>query len=299
MSGEASPSRIWQLGVDSPVVLDAAYDFDRGSRRYIDSQIRGLETHVIQSLLTGTICTWMQLDPGTAAGSVGDVVCLAGSQNYTVTHATSANIASAGSAFGILVSAGPPGALVRVALLGLVPALVTGLPTTGNATFAVVNTATGRVQTTASIGSSDYPLGTVDAYGSLTLAIQLPPVVGGTPSASGVSCIRFPIATAATRASTTSITSNYEALFATVTVTTPYNNGATFQLGNSTSPGLLIPSGKIDLTLAFPSGVTSLIYTFPIDVPWGGSTLPVLASIGNVPTVGAGTVMVQYGVPQS
>ena len=169
MSGEISPSAIWLLGIDAPVVLDAYYTFDKGSRRYLDSQILGLETHAINSLLTGAVCTWLKLDPTSAAGTPGQCVCLAGQFGATVTLATSTTLAAAGAPLGVLMTAGAPGSTVRIALAGTILQRVSGLPITGGLLYARVNITSSALEAVSSLSTSDYPMGTVDVAGNLTL----------------------------------------------------------------------------------------------------------------------------------
>jgi hypothetical protein len=119
------------------------------------------------------------LDAGSAAAAIGDVVCLAGKSSETVTRALAATLAASGMAYGICVSAASTGGAPCIAIQGHIPPAITGLPTAGNQLYARVNTATARVETVATLGAADYPLGTVDAAGNLTLRPQFPLNAGG------------------------------------------------------------------------------------------------------------------------
>jgi len=175
------PSLIWSPGaggfvVDNPVSQDATYRYTNFDRSYLDSQIRGSETHLVQSLIGGATCTWVFLDGGSAAAVVGNVVCLAGTATGTVTLATTTPLANAGSALGICMTAANPGSWVRVARGGFVPPSITQLPTSANSLYAKVNVSTATVTTAASLFSTDYPLGTVDAVGNLNMLPQFTPL---------------------------------------------------------------------------------------------------------------------------
>lgn len=161
------------FAVDPPIVQDANFRANQSYFSYVDSQIRGLETHVVQSLVSGLNATWVRVDNSSAAVVAGTVVCLAGSTAGTVTVATTATLAAAGMALGVCLQAAPSGGLVPIALSGKIPPSISGLPTTGNNLYARVNVSTGAIQTVSSLGGSDYILGTVDAAGNLTLTPQL------------------------------------------------------------------------------------------------------------------------------
>lgn len=166
------PSAIWDLEVDAPIVQDASYSFTDVDRSYIDSQAVGSETHLVNSLIGGTICTWRTLDPTSAAGAVGNVVCLSGLATGTVTLATTAALLNAGKAFGVLMTAGAPGANVRIAVAGMVPQSVTGLA--AGPAYAQVSSTGTNITSTALPSSSGYLLGAIDAAGNLALAITPP-----------------------------------------------------------------------------------------------------------------------------
>jgi Ubiquitin-activating enzyme E1 FCCH domain len=174
-----APSLIWSLPPtqDPPIQQDATFANSaaalRQYRAYRDSQIRGIQKQIIDSLLSGLTGTWMQVDPNVAQVSIGQWVCSAGTVAATVTLALAAAIANAGQPLGIALTAGAPGGWVRVAQLGKVPPSITGL-IAGSLPYACVNTTTGYTQGKSSLASTDYPVGTVDTAGNLSLHIQLP-----------------------------------------------------------------------------------------------------------------------------
>src|SRR6185312_9881781 len=150
---------------------------NRQDRAYLDSQARGAQQHLVQSVLSSVTCTWFTLDQTSAAGAPGDVVCLTGTN---VTRAVAAALALAGGPCGILMAAAAPGAPVLVALMGLVPASITGLGATiAGRVYGRVNTTTARVEAVSTIGALDFALGTIESGGNLSLRIQLPPNTGG------------------------------------------------------------------------------------------------------------------------
>lgn len=183
------PSLIWGTTpsapptVDPPIRQDATFGNSAGAlrlyRAYRDSQILGVETHLVQSLLGGTIATWVHVDSQSAAIQTGQWVCSAGSTAETVTLATSVPLAAAGLPIGLAMTPGVPGGWVRVAVHGKVSARLTGL-VVGSLLYAVVNTTTGFTTTKTTLLPSDYLVGTVDAAGTLNLAIQVPGTVGAT-----------------------------------------------------------------------------------------------------------------------
>lgn len=172
----SNASAIANRQVDPALVQDASFEMDEDDRAYIDSQAREGQKHLVQSLVGGVNATWMTLDGTSAAGSVGDVVCMVGPN---VTRAVAAALTNAGGVYGILMTAGAPGVSVNVALTGAIPPAVTGLPSSGNHPYARVNQTTARVETVTSLASSDFALGTVEPSGNLSLRVQLPPATGG------------------------------------------------------------------------------------------------------------------------
>jgi hypothetical protein len=187
-----APSALWgallvgggSFAVDQPIVQDATFGGSRANNAtyfsYLDSQARAAQTHIIQSLIGGLTATWRVVDGASAAVSAGDVLCLAGSSSGTVTRAVSAALANAPAAFGIALQAAPPGGSVPIACNGLVSPAITGLASGTGFLYVRVGTVTARAQLVASLGPTDYPLGTADAAGNLALRSgQFPPGAGG------------------------------------------------------------------------------------------------------------------------
>ena len=96
---------------------------------------------------------------------------------------------------------------------------------------------------------------------------------------------------AASSSSASSIVGGSNITRAYVNVSTAYSAGARLALGNSANSSL-IASG-IDLTKVGPQDLSIC------GVPWGSSALPLLASISGSPSVGACTILVESGLPQT
>lgn len=173
-----NPSQITAaLAVDEPLVQDANYELDSDDRQYLDNQIRGVQEHLVTGLIRGVVATWVRLSPSSAAGAIGDVVCLVGTGSPTeptVTRALAAAMANAGGVYGVLLRAASPGAMALVAIGGsLLPPTVTGLAaSSGGERFAYVNTATARLARASSAAWPEYVVGTVDASGWTSVAIR-------------------------------------------------------------------------------------------------------------------------------
>lgn len=142
--------------------------FDTQDRQYIDAQIRGCQQHLADSLINGVIGTWARVASTSSELANGDVVCLAGvaSGEPTVTLATAAAIAGPGAAYGVVLRAASPGARVLLAIDGILAPSITGLGTTAG---LVRVSSVGRPERVASYSSGDYPLGSVNSLGYLTL----------------------------------------------------------------------------------------------------------------------------------
>jgi hypothetical protein len=113
-----------------------------------------------------------------------------------------------------------------------------------------------------------------------------------TPSLSGiVYCIDFALALA-TASSVTQIPANAVILSCELKVTTAYSAGTTIAVGQTGTTGLLMATGD---------NVATTIDEYRADqrTGWGASPLAVLATIAGSPSVGAGTVTVQYTLPNS
>lgn len=110
------------------------------------------------------------------------------------------------------------------------------------------------------------------------------------PNVSGaVYAIDFVIGTSASQSSVTSIPANAVVLRTDVTITTPYSGGATIAVGQTGTTTLL--QGTAD---NYPQTVDE--YQNLARVPWGGSSLPVLVTVGGSPAAGAGVVTVNYSL---
>jgi len=187
MGQPSLPSKIWPTtvnppAIDPPLAQDSNFRPDQPSyRAYLDSQARGAQAHLLQSLLLGQVGTWVYVDPTSPTLVSGQCVCMASSSSRSVTLAVAAALTLAGSVLGIVDVGASPGTWAHVTMVGFLAPSVTGLPTSGNALYACVNTSTGGIQTKSSLASTDYPVGTVDAVGNLTLRLQLAVAGGGGP----------------------------------------------------------------------------------------------------------------------
>lgn len=110
------------------------------------------------------------------------------------------------------------------------------------------------------------------------------------PSVAGSSlCIQVTTGLA-TVSSVTSIPANAVITRVVTTVSTAYSAGTTISVGQTGTVSLLQATGDIT-----PQTIDS--YGSSLPVAWGSSALPVLITITGSPTVGAGTVLVQYTSP--
>lgn len=234
------------LAVDDPVKLAADFRFDEHDRRFIDNQIRGIETHLVNLLIRGILGTWTVLDGGSAPISTGDWVCLASltDDGRRVTRATAAALAKAGAGYGIALNNAAPGSGLMVAVMGGIPRTLTGL-TSGLATgFARINLSTARTEYVATPSGGDYIVGVVDTQGNVTLT-RLPVATGD------------PLEGAAT-GNVTGLYSGplYVVKIADTTITTPAGSflaGQPFIAGDPTHAGF----GKLDF--ANEDAVTGII----------------------------------------
>lgn len=184
-----NPSAITaSLAVDPALVQSADFEFDADDRQYIDNQIRGVEQHLVSSLIKGVHATYVRVDGASASLVVGDVVCLASSSvtEVTVTKAVAAALTNAKAAFGVVLLAAAPGSLALVALGGAISPTVTGLAASA-AGYVRVNTTTARCEKVATLGSSDYTVGAVDDAGWLAVSTQMSAggSGGSTPTGTG------------------------------------------------------------------------------------------------------------------
>lgn len=153
------------LAVDDALVMDANYRFNPTDRRYVDDQIRGIEQHLVDALIRGRHGSWYTLDGASAAVIAGDTVCMASTSTGTVTKSSVSALGNAKSAAGIVIYAANPGGYVFVAFGGTLSPTITGLAATAG--YVRVNTTTSRCERVASLASTDYGLGYVDAAGWL------------------------------------------------------------------------------------------------------------------------------------
>ncbi len=113
------------------------------------------------------------------------------------------------------------------------------------------------------------------------------------PSVAGVVLtIQLAIGTSGTYTSVTSIPANAVILRSTINITTGYTAAATIAVGQTGSTSLLQATGD---------SVAQTIDTYDAlqVTAWGGSSLPLLVTIGGSPSTGVGTVTVEYTTPQS
>lgn len=139
----------------------------------LQQQLDQFDARERKALLNGVVATQVILAQAGADGVVGDVVCVAQGGPVppaapTVLKATMGVLASAGSAFGVLIESGKAGTAVYCALDGIIPPSVTGL-SPGVAGYCRVNAATGRCERIASFTAGNFMLGWVDPDGNLTL----------------------------------------------------------------------------------------------------------------------------------
>lgn len=165
--------------VDDPVQLTASYRMSALDRALLDEEIRATQQHLVDSLINGLVATWSILDTSSISVAAGDVVASASSALGTVTRVTSSVLTSAGMGAGLVLRAATPGSPVWLAQFGRVlqSSAITGLAS-GSAGAVRINATTGRLERVASLGSSDYPAGFVDAVGNLQLAFMPTGIVG-------------------------------------------------------------------------------------------------------------------------
>lgn len=166
------------IAVDPPLTSAQAAVFTPAQRQYIDAQIRGCQQHLVDSLLSGVVCTWVDLDAGSAAVTKGQCGCSAldASNPRKVTKVTPSAIAAAGGACCVFLSAASPGSRVRAAIAGRLPPSVTGLPASAGTAIVNPNWATIDADLTGCVMPTEYPIGTIDSAGVLTL--NLPQEIG-------------------------------------------------------------------------------------------------------------------------
>ncbi len=161
-----------ELKVDDPKNLPSGYTFDANDRRYMDNQIRETQRHIVTSLLNGAHTSWPYLSSSSAAVIEGDVVCSAADSDIdgipVVTKALSGAISDAKAVYGIVVTGGSPNTRIQIAFSGVLPASITGLDEDDPGAVRL-NTSTARCQKVTSFSETDYPIGTVNTKGNLTI----------------------------------------------------------------------------------------------------------------------------------
>jgi len=170
-----------ELSVDSPKSLSATYRMDTHDRRYIDNQILGMETHLVDALIRGRLASYFKVVGG---GTRGYAVCAASDGAATepsVKVATTSNIATANGPIGVLVATVPSGGWGLVVTGGSIPKSVHGLAGPG---YAKVGS-TGSLSLEASPSGTDYVVGYVDTAGWLRVDCHVGTYNAGGGGASG------------------------------------------------------------------------------------------------------------------
>ncbi len=174
-----------ELAVDTPAELSAALRTEADDRRKIDNQILAIQRFLVTSAMRGIGDTWCYLAGTSAAVTQKDCVTPAALADIdgipVVTKAVAAALTNGVSVSGIVRAGASPGGLVRIAKTGQLSTTDTGL-IAGSPGPVRCNTTTARCEHVGAIGVSDYPVGTVDNYGNLTIG-GLP--VGGGGSGGG------------------------------------------------------------------------------------------------------------------
>lgn len=159
------------LAVDDPLVQDANYRFDSADRQYIDEQIRGIETHLVNALIRGRQATYFRVSTLSPALAPGDAVCIydvVGGE-LTVGKALSAHLTPS-NLVGVCVLAAAPGSNALVAIGGVLPPSVTGIQT-GFDGYAYVDGGTGRLFVViGNPASGDIVAGRVDVSGYVRIS---------------------------------------------------------------------------------------------------------------------------------
>src|SRR5262245_30697204 len=160
------------LQPDPALQQDARYVLGQEDRQQIDTQIRELQTFAARAHLNGAHGTYLKLVG--SDGAAGDVVCSAHglSGSPTVKVATTAALATAGVALGVLLEAATSGSKALIAIGGVITPTITGLA--ASAPGWVRLDADGRCERVDTLADNDVALGHVDAGGYLTLGIFLP-----------------------------------------------------------------------------------------------------------------------------
>lgn len=160
--------------VDDPVALTQKYRMDANDRRYLDNQIRALQMAVLGGILQGRVATRCLITEDAARGDVVTIDTATTAAQRLVKRALAASLAATGAPLGVLLADVKANTFAQVAITGLVEADVTGLGV-GGQYLVKVNTTTGRLErVTGTLEATDYPIGSCDTQGNVTLygAIQ-------------------------------------------------------------------------------------------------------------------------------
>ncbi len=153
------------IDVDAALTSSELAAITPADRQKIDDQVRGCQRHLVDSLLTGAVCTWMTLDGASVAVAAGDVL-----EPGSTTGVVRRLVYSVGTivVVAVALAAAAPGGRVRVALAGRVDPSIIGSLAAG---YAVANRTTARVARSSSPGAGDCIIGVIDANGSLWLRV--------------------------------------------------------------------------------------------------------------------------------
>lgn len=166
---------------DTPVDL-TGYRPTAEDRRKLDNQVLSIQDMTLTTLLKGTHASYFVVDGASAVLQPGDVVCLSGATagnepHRIVTKALPSPLTLAGEALGVVILPASPNNPVLVAIGGTLPPSITGL--TASANHQVRVSATGRLEQVVSFSTTDFPVGTSDPGGNLTVSTAVSPASGG------------------------------------------------------------------------------------------------------------------------
>ena len=153
------------IGVDPAITAAALAAFTPAARRYIDDQIRGCQQHLVDSLLSGKVCTWTLIDSSSAAVAPGDLL-QPGTGNTLARLTEPARPGMPFYAVAVALTSGLPNTRARVAYAGRVEAITIGTLAEG---YAIADTSTGRIVSTSTPTEDDCFVGVIDAAGTLWL----------------------------------------------------------------------------------------------------------------------------------
>lgn len=299
------------IAIDDAIQLDANFRLDAHDRRYLDNQVLGCQTHLVNSLLSGYAATWGILDAASVTVNPGDVICV---KDNAVTKATAADLANAGAACGIVLATTGPNGRVHFAIDGILPPTVSGLGS-GAALPVRVNTTTGRLERVGGYLSTDYPIGISDINGYVTLNLGTSPVTvsaGGmtTPSGTGFVHITGSVEDGAARAvnlNSADVTSILQVANGGTGLSSPGTNGYVLTSNGTTwvsapaaftAPGgtgfIHVTSGTMDGT-ARAVNLNSSDITGILNYTAGGTGLSTLGSALQVLRTNAAGTAIEWG----